>query len=93
MAWSKKIHIVEIFCDLNKASDCVNHDVLIDKIKHYEIQESTLNWFKPYLSNRRQRKKQSFNKHQIYYSALEIVKQGVLQDSVLGPLLFCCMNQ
>jgi hypothetical protein len=33
MAWNKKIHIGGIFCDLTKASDCVNHDVLIDKIK------------------------------------------------------------
>jgi len=70
MAWNKKIHIGGIFCDLTKASDCVNRDVLIDKIKHYGIQELTLNWFKSDPSNRRQRTKLSFNKDQIYYSTL-----------------------
>jgi len=88
MAWNKKIHIGGIFCDLTNAFDCVNHDVLTAKLEHYGIQESTLNWFKYYLSNRRQRTKLSINKDQIYYSTWEIVKQGVTQGSVLGLLLF-----
>jgi hypothetical protein len=53
-ASNKKMHISGIFCDLTKAFDCVNHDV-IAKLKHYGIQESTLNWFTSYLSNRRER--------------------------------------
>jgi hypothetical protein len=31
----------------------------------------------------------SINKDQIYFSAQEMVKHGVTQDSVLGPLLHC----
>jgi len=50
MAWNKKINIGGIFCDLTKAFDGVNHDVLIAKLKYCGIQESTLNWFKSYLS-------------------------------------------
>jgi len=88
MVWNKKIHIGGIL-----ASDCGNHYVLIDKVKHYGIQESTLNWFKSYPSNRRQRTKLSFNKDLIYYSTLEIVKQGVLQGSVLGLLFFYYIHQ
>jgi hypothetical protein len=89
MAWNKKIHIGGIFCDLTKAFDCVNPDVLIAKRKHYGIQESSLNWFKSYLANRRQRTKLSINKGQIYYSTTwGIVNQGVPQGSVLGTLLF-----
>jgi len=65
MAWNKKIHIGGIFCDLTKAFDCANLDVLIAKLKHYGIQGSTLNWFTSYLSNRRERTKLSFNKDQI----------------------------
>ena len=87
MAWNKKFHI-GIFCDPTKAFDCVNHDVLTAKFEHYGIQESTLNWFKSYLSNRRQRTKLNINKDQIHYSTWEIVKQGVQQGSVLGLLLF-----
>ena len=45
MAWNKKIRIGGIFCDLTKAFDYVNHDVLTAKLEHYGIQESTLNWF------------------------------------------------
>jgi hypothetical protein len=48
---------------------------------------TTDNQFKSYLTNRRQRTKLSINKDQIYYSTWEIVKQGVPQGFVLGPLL------
>jgi hypothetical protein len=44
-AWNKKIHIGEILCDLTKAFDCVNHDILIKKLQYYGIQELTLNCF------------------------------------------------
>jgi hypothetical protein len=66
MAGNKKIHIGGIFCDLTKAFVCVNHDVLTAKLEHYWVQESTLNWFKSYLSNSRQRTKLSVNKDGIY---------------------------
>ena len=82
MAWNKKIHFNGIFCNLTKAFDCVNHDVLIAKLKHYGIQESTLNWFKSYQSNMRDRTKLSTNEDQIYYSTWEAVKQGVSQGSL-----------
>jgi hypothetical protein len=85
MAWNKKIHIGGIFCDLTKAFDYVIHDVLTANLEHYGLQESKVNWFKYYLSNRIQRTKLNIN---IYYSIWEIVKQGLSLDSVLGPLLF-----
>jgi len=45
--------------------------VLKAKLKHNGTQESTLNWFKSYLSNRKQRAKLSINKDKIYYCMWE----------------------
>ena len=39
MAWNKKIHMGGIFCDLTKAFDPVNPDVLTTKLERYGIQE------------------------------------------------------
>ena len=88
MAQNKKINNGGVFCDLTKAFDCVDPDVLTTKLEHYGIQESTLIGFKSYLSNRRQRTKLSINKDQICYPTWETVKQGVPQGSVLGMPLF-----
>jgi hypothetical protein len=51
------MHIAGIFCDLAKAFDYVNHDILIMKLQHYGLQGANINWFKSYLSNRKQRVK------------------------------------
>jgi hypothetical protein len=88
MAWNKKIHIGRIFCDLTTAYDFVHHDILIAKFEHYRIQETTLNWFKYYLINGKQRTKTSINKNLTHYSTWKTVKQGVTNGSVLGPLHF-----
>ena len=43
-----------IFNDLRKAFDTVNHDILLLKLEHCRIRDNKLNWFKSYLSNRKQ---------------------------------------
>ena len=72
-----------IFLDLAKAFDTVNHHILLKKLEKFGIRGPILSWFKSYLLNR----KQCVNINGIN-SITEIMKYGVPQGSVLGPLLF-----
>ena len=72
-----------IFIDLRKAFDTVNHQILIKKLEHYGVRGVVLEWFKSYLSNRKQ-----FVYINGHSSELLNISCGVPQGSVLGPLLF-----
>ena len=72
-----------IFVNLQKAFDTVEHDILLSKLEHYGIHGLANEWFKSYLSNRKQ-----YVSIIGYDSNLADVKLGVPQGSVLGPLLF-----
>jgi hypothetical protein len=49
------MHVRGIFCDLAKAFDCVNHEILLSKPNFCGIQGSAENGFGSYLIDRRQR--------------------------------------
>lgn len=72
-----------VFLDLKRAFDTVDHQVLLSRLTHFNFSAHAIEWFKSYLSNRRQ------------FVTVDGVKSpcldcpvGVPQGSVLGPLLF-----
>ena len=82
-AIDNKEYTLGVFIDLSKAFDTVNHDMLLAKLEHYGVRGNSLKWFESYLSDRKQ-----FVSYNNYHSSQQLVRCGVPQGSVLGPLLF-----
>ena len=76
-------YAIGVFCDLSKAFDTLDHDILLAKLDHYGIRGNILSWLKSYLSNRKQ-----FVDMNGTRSELCDITVGVPQGSILGPLLF-----
>ena len=79
----KKLFSFRTFVDLSKAFETVNHQVLISKLKNYEVEAKSLILFKSHLKTC----KQYLNYTNDVTNVLHI-KRAVLQGSILGPLLF-----
>ena len=76
-------YAIGVFLDFSKAFDTVDHQILLNKLDHYGIRGCALSWFKSYLSRRLQYV--TYNGSQ---SSQQMIKCGVPQGSILGPLLF-----
>ena len=90
-AWNSKLNVGGILCDLAKAFDYENHEILIIKLQYYGLQEENINWFKSYLFNRRQRVKLNINNIQDCFSTWETIKQGESQGSVWVHYFLLCI--
>ena len=51
-AMNNKLLVGGIFCDLEKAFDCVNHDILLYELKYYGISDEVYQLYHSYLGNR-----------------------------------------
>ena len=77
-------YVLGVYIDLKKAFDTVQHNILLSKIQHYEIHGTAFEWFKSYLTKR----KQYVITDGVQSDISELCEYGVPQGSVLGPMLF-----
>jgi hypothetical protein len=82
-AISNKKFFLIIFCDLRKAFDTCDINILLKKMSKLGIRGAELRWFQSYLTNRKQ-----FVAIDDAFSDLLSIIIGVPQGSILGPLLF-----
>ena len=69
--------------DMAKGFDCINHEILLNKLAFYGLDLTSVNWFKSYLTDRVQKVKYDG----VSSSELPIII-GVPQGSIMGHLLF-----
>ena len=83
MNLDRKMFNVVLQIDLKKAFDTVDHQTLLRKLEIYGIKHHALALLESYLSNRN-------HKSQIngYLSSKIMIKCGIPQGSILGPLFF-----
>ena len=89
----KKTPVCAIYCDMTQAFDYVNHNILLSKLEAYGVRGNVLQLMESYLKNRTQYTEISkininTRNEETYTSNKRIIKYGVPQGSVLGPLLF-----
>ena len=78
-----KNYSLAVMIDLSKAFDCVDHMLLLAKLHRYGIRDGALRLIRSYLYNRKQCVKIKDS-----LSEMKVVRFGVPQGSVLGPLLY-----
>ena len=75
--------VVTVFMNLSKAFDCLPHGLIIAKLHAYGLSINACDLFSSYLCNRFQRVKINNSR-----SEWAVIKKGIPQGSIIGPLLF-----
>lgn len=75
--------VSSLFLDISKAFDSVQHTVLLNVMFDCGIRWVAYDWFKTYLMDRKQCVKLGS-----FRSTWEVIKTGVPQGTVLGPVQF-----
>ena len=78
--------IMVILYDLSAAFDTVSHDILLEKLKAYGFDDSSLKWMKSYLQDRQQ-----YVQVDEKISEIKVTNIGTPQGSRLSPILFLCL--
>ena len=74
---------INVYLDLSKAFDTLDHNILLHKLKYYGIEGTALRLFESYLNERQQ-----YVDLDGTTSNNNRILTGVPQGSILGPLLF-----
>ena len=72
-----------VFMDLSKDFDCLPHGLIIAKLHAYGLSFDACDLLSSYLCNRFQKVKVKTSR-----SEWAVIKKGIPQGSILGPLLF-----
>ena len=78
-----KFDVDVVFFDFAKACDAVSHQLLLIQLSAYGLSENTLLWVANFLCDRRQ-----YVCIGAKSSSVMCVSSGVVQGSIIGPLLF-----
>jgi len=82
-AIDRKEQAVGVLIDLQKAFDCVQHDLLLSRLEAFGIRGKSNDWLRSFLTMRHQKVVMNG-----YSSNYQIINAGVPQGSILGPFLF-----
>ncbi len=74
---------VNIFLDLSKTFNTLDHDILLYKIKNYGINGASFKLMESYIKNRKQ-----YVEIEGIDSEMSTLTTGIPQDSIFGPPLF-----
>lgn len=80
---SKGNKIGVVFLDYRRAFETVDKKILIAKLEFLGFKGTVISWLQDYVNNRVQKVK-----YKNVMSEARRIKNGVPQESVLGPLLF-----
>jgi len=88
-AMNNKLLVGGIFCDLEKAFDCVNHDILLSKLKFYGIRDKDHQLYQSYLGNRYCRMAVYYDsKNSNKFSNWATVRYGVPQGTAIKQIMY-----